>query len=146
MDNLGHWGLPILEYLDNGSFWTTQFVYQGWYRTPNLGLGMIIYSPPVILGYDVIRRYNESRNLKLLIQMQLERDELTWNFPVQDRSSWGNIPPGQITLMNILVGYFCLDIWSFCHLQNLVYYLPFYVPWMKGGFKSVGYSRSSLCT
>ena len=100
-------------------------------------------SPPVILGYDMLRRYNESRNWKLLIQMQLERDELTWNFPVQDRSSWGNIPPGQITLMNIFVGYFCLDIWSFCHLQNLVYYFLF-TSRMKGGFKSVGCSRISI--
>ena len=108
------------------------------------GQPSLCISPPVILGYDVLRRYNESRNWKLLIQMQLERDELTWNFPVQDRSSWGNIPPGQITLMNIFVGYFCLDIWSFLSPAEFSLLFSLLRPLNEGGFKSVGYSRSSL--
>ena len=77
-------------------------------KIPQLVRGMMCYGDnninfPVILEYDMVKGYNESRNLKLLIQMQLGGDELTRNFPVQDRSSWGNIPPGQITLMNIFV-------------------------------------------
>ena len=82
-----------LHGLENGQFWVIRdSIYRNIWIMGRFGQPSLCISPPVILGYDVLRRYNESRNWKLLIQMQLKREELTWNFPVQDRSPWEIFP------------------------------------------------------